>query len=373
MAGIDYKLIAGLPDAYMRGYQGAQKQQLYDLGIQQQQRTMGQENALQQLFASRQPGEEYGTMAQRGAQMGVAPGATMRLDQMAMQEKNNAAQIQQQQDERMRKDAVEMYKAAQANVKLGADQGDQRMVDGAVRQFREWAENSGNPYGQRMADMVQSVRVKGKGVEITSLMDGKDIKQLYPDAKPGTKYQVVQSPDGMKVKEQAPPKGTDFKSVMEFRKEVKADKVVEDHTKLAGQLDRMESVWRDVKTRIAKGESPSNIATDQVLITTLNKILDPTSVVRESEYARTPQDQAFWQRVLGLWPKLNQGGVGLTNQEREALVHAARVMYSSSEQRYKTRMDYYNNIAQQYGIDAGTNLPLSPAGGAPRFKIISVK
>lgn len=60
---------------------------------------------------------------------------------------------------------------------------------------------------------------------------------------------------------------------------------------------------------LAKGKSIG--ATAQAIITTFNKILDPTSVVREAEYARTPEGASLLERLEGQYTRIKQGGPGV--------------------------------------------------------------
>jgi hypothetical protein len=51
------------------------------------------------------------------------------------------------------------------------------------------------------------------------------------------------------------------------------------------------------------------------VLVTFQKLLDPTSVVRESEYARSGDGQSIKQRMQGTYEKLLRGGAGVTQAE----------------------------------------------------------
>ena len=55
----------------------------------------------------------------------------------------------------------------------------------------------------------------------------------------------------------------------------------------------------------------------QAVLVTFQKILDPTSVVRESEYARSPQGLGLIHRIQGAVEKITKGGPGVPPQELE--------------------------------------------------------
>lgn len=64
----------------------------------------------------------------------------------------------------------------------------------------------------------------------------------------------------------------------------------------------------------------------QAVLVTFQKILDPTSVVRESEYARTADGQSLINRLQGRVDRAIRGGVTLSDAELQELVTTARTM-----------------------------------------------
>lgn len=92
------------------------------------------------------------------------------------------------------------------------------------------------------------------------------------------------------------------------------------------------------------------IATDQALITLFNKMTDPESVVRESEYARTPDDASLMNRLKGRIGKLQKGGAGLTNEDRQALYTMANKFYDVYSKNYDETVKNYKELAKASGI-----------------------
>ena len=72
-------------------------------------------------------------------------------------------------------------------------------------------------------------------------------------------------------------------------------------------------------------------AGSQAVLVTFQKILDPTSVVRESEYARSPQGLSIIQRMEGFLPRLMQGGPGVPLPELEKFAQLARIFATNAE------------------------------------------
>lgn len=61
----------------------------------------------------------------------------------------------------------------------------------------------------------------------------------------------------------------------------------------------------------------------QAVLVTFQKFLDPTSVVRESEYARSPQGLSVANRISGFTQRLQQGGAGVPLPELETFAKLA--------------------------------------------------
>ncbi|KKM21136.1 hypothetical protein LCGC14_1638500, partial [marine sediment metagenome] len=71
---------------------------------------------------------------------------------------------------------------------------------------------------------------------------------------------------------------------------------------------------RGMQAALKQATSPnvkSRIASDQTLGVLFQKMLDPESVVRESEFARTPEGAAAINRLLAIAPQLRLGGLRL--------------------------------------------------------------
>jgi hypothetical protein len=93
------------------------------------------------------------------------------------------------------------------------------------------------------------------------------------------------------------------------------------------------------------------VAVDQAIITTFNKMTDPDSVVRESEYARTANDLALWNRVKGKIEKWKRGGAGLTIDDRRALAYMANKFYETGEAKYQERLNEYHGYLTAYELN----------------------
>ena len=109
------------------------------------------------------------------------------------------------------------------------------------------------------------------------------------------------------------------------------------------------------------------IATDQALINTLNKMVDPQGTVRIEEYRRTKEDQALINRVRGYATKVLAGGAGLTPSDREALFRMEERITKAAEKGYKAKHNEYKGYLSNYNVDPDQYLKpynLELSGGA---------
>lgn len=93
------------------------------------------------------------------------------------------------------------------------------------------------------------------------------------------------------------------------------------------------------------------IAVDQALITLFNKMTDPQSVVRESEYARTPENMSLVNQIKGKVEKIMKGGAGLTATERAALTDMGKTFYQVYATRYNEVLQDTDDMATLQGIN----------------------
>lgn len=89
---------------------------------------------------------------------------------------------------------------------------------------------------------------------------------------------------------------------------------------------------------------------DQILVTTFNRMTDPDSVVRESEFARTTQFMSLLETWSGRMDRVAAGGAGLTQQERRSLVNSVKMMLETSKELYSERAAMYRKIAEDDGL-----------------------
>lgn len=89
----------------------------------------------------------------------------------------------------------------------------------------------------------------------------------------------------------------------------------------------------------------------QAVLVTFQKLLDPTSVVRESEYARSAAGLALTSRARGAYERLAQGGAGVPLPELRKFADLAREMADAQRSSYLTNTkERLGKTADRYSI-----------------------
>lgn len=142
-----------------------------------------------------------------------------------------------------------------------------------------------------------------------------------------------------------------------LRKEFNSLPAVKDYQVIKNQISSMDSLLE-----ASKNDNESRMSLDQGLITLFNKITDPRSVVRESEYARTPENLSLANRLTGAVEKLKKGGAGLTQEDRKALVFGAKLIGNQYGKTYNSLVDNYTQIASNPKMNVDPDLVIGGLG-----------
>jgi hypothetical protein len=89
---------------------------------------------------------------------------------------------------------------------------------------------------------------------------------------------------------------------------------------------------------------------DVALATKMMKLLDPGSVVRESELGIAMSAAAKLDRVLN-YANMIKTGEKLTPTQREEFRILSQKIYNAAEKEFKNKENYYGNIAKAGGLD----------------------
>jgi hypothetical protein len=167
------------------------------------------------------------------------------------------------------------------------------------------------------------------------------------------------------------PKGLTPTAALQQTRALQADweKASKDVRKLASEYGNMRDAYEQYAAN-PNNAGARNVAT-QVIINAFNTMIQPNSVVRESEYARTEEGVAYLDRVEAYLAKITRGGSVIPDSELKALVdQSARFLevreLASGLDRTRRRL---TNIVNKYdlgeenfdftspGADVRANLP----------------
>ena len=114
---------------------------------------------------------------------------------------------------------------------------------------------------------------------------------------------------------------------------------------LLASSDRM-----DIGYEMAK--AGDMLAGSQAILISFNKLLDPTSVVRESEYARSATGQSALETLKGMAEKLAKGGAGVTLAELDSYRRfGEEVVKNSLESTVGPERKRISRLADRFGVD----------------------
>jgi hypothetical protein len=142
--------------------------------------------------------------------------------------------------------------------------------------------------------------------------------------------------------------------------------------RLTTQWDKANATQRELKRQYAMMQEGLNAARrgdmaagSQAVLVTFQKILDPASVVRESEYARSAAGLSMLSRIEGFAQRLKQGGAGVPIQDLETFANLANEFMRNAGQDSAMVRSRIETTAKRYGIPLETVFGVEQAGGAP--------
>ena len=102
--------------------------------------------------------------------------------------------------------------------------------------------------------------------------------------------------------------------------------------------------------RLVSGSEADNAAGDLAIVFSYMKMLDPGSVVRESEYATAENARGVPEGMRNIYNKLLTGE-RLSPEQRDRFVGLGRDLYGKQRSQHDARIDYYKDLSGKYGID----------------------
>lgn len=142
-------------------------------------------------------------------------------------------------------------------------------------------------------------------------------------------------------------------------------KISKDYQNQPG-FDRLKQITPTINSMMASLDDPSAMA-DLDFVYGLAKILDPTSVVRESEAGMVIDSQGIAPSLLGQLNKIISGNQAMLPEVRKNLVGVALRRAQQLQQQAEEERKFYGNMAEQNGYDPNTYL--QPVPGLPDLPV----
>jgi len=156
--------------------------------------------------------------------------------------------------------------------------------------------------------------------------------------------------------------------------------------RLRNEWKAISSNWRTMRGQVSLMDAGLEAAKrgdmaagSQAVLVTFQKILDPTSVVRESEYARSQAGMSALKQIEGFADRMARGGVGVTYDELVKFKKLGQEMVARGEMELEGTRKQFEDLALESGINP-SNIFIgdnpgqpSPGGGIQIISIEEVK
>lgn len=113
----------------------------------------------------------------------------------------------------------------------------------------------------------------------------------------------------------------------------------------------MERQYGLMTTGLKRFREGDKVGGSQAVLVTFQKILDPSSVVRESEYARSSSGLALMDRIQGYYDRLKEGGAGVPDEELAAMVETARQFTEGMKNWNDLERERITGTANDFGLN----------------------
>jgi hypothetical protein len=144
-----------------------------------------------------------------------------------------------------------------------------------------------------------------------------------------------------------------------------------EYTQLTGDLRTINDSYARMKSASAVNSGAGDIA----VVYSYMKMLDPTSVVREGEYATAENTGGIPEKITNVYNKIISGQ-RLTPEQRRQFLESGEVIAKDKVERFSKTRSQFENIAKSSGADPGRIMldegmaqaaPPPAAGPAPRL------
>ena len=123
------------------------------------------------------------------------------------------------------------------------------------------------------------------------------------------------------------------------------------------QINKMQQAL-DAIDADKKNDKKTLNSASQTIVTAFNKILDPSSVVRESEYARTPEWQSYIDKLQWKYDQITKWWAWLTYENLKASVDLAQKFAKAYQDNQNQLAQLIRNQAKTFWLNESNILPI---------------
>ena len=148
-------------------------------------------------------------------------------------------------------------------------------------------------------------------------------------------------------------KGKEFENLKESKRLLSDTEFFEMGSKLRKEFQGITKDFRDIRnsyTRVTASAKDPSAAGDLSLIFNYMKMLDPASVVRESEFAQAAKSGSLGDRFIASGEKL-VAGKRLSDSMRNDFIDRSKRLYIARNSQYKKTSQEYTTLSEKYNID----------------------
>lgn len=202
--------------------------------------------------------------------------------------------------------------------------GDQEQINQA------WANYDPQAYANYMNQQAQ--RAEERQWYLDDLAAQRDFQRDLLRDKLNNEFALAKYKAGLDAQNAGGEKPFDAKATTDLRKEFRTNS--KEYFQIGDQYGKMREA----------AASPS-AAGDVAMIFSFMKMLDPSSVVREGEYANAQNAAGVPTRIVAAYNRAIDG-TRLTDEQRSDFLNQGKKFYDTQKKRFTTEADWYKKIAQ---------------------------
>jgi len=125
-----------------------------------------------------------------------------------------------------------------------------------------------------------------------------------------------------------------------------ADKLRDEFQKLTGDFRIVQTSYENIRSAAKANDG----AGDMSMLYNYVRLLDPTSVVRESEFASAAASGSFGERVAGAVQRVLNGG-RMPESLRQSFIREGQNLYNNQLKSHDAIANQYETLAKRFGLE----------------------